>query len=138
MVFPPLSMKIQEIEGVVWDEDHSCYRVGLNQKNKHKVYWHFRKNNYCVDYSAFLRQTTKTIKQPIKVLSEEKEKALKEFILYLKGKRYSTSTLNTYATFIKQFLLFVDKKLTELKNRDVERSVVSRQLNWITSTDPVK
>lgn len=46
---------------------------------------------------------------------------LNDFYLYLKGKRYSTSTLQTYTFFVADFINFYTKKaLEELTNRDVE------------------
>ena len=46
---------------------------------------------------------------------------LNDFYLYLKGKRYSTSTLQTYTFFVADFINFHTKKaLEELTNRDVE------------------
>jgi site-specific recombinase XerD len=46
---------------------------------------------------------------------------LNDFYLYLKGKRYSPSTLQTYTFFVADFINFYTKKaLEELTNRDVE------------------
>lgn len=46
---------------------------------------------------------------------------LNDFYLYLKGKRYSISTLQTYTFFVADFINFHTKKaLEELTNRDVE------------------
>ena len=46
---------------------------------------------------------------------------LNDFYLYLKGKRYSASTLQTYTFFVADFINFYTKKaLEELTNRDVE------------------
>jgi integrase/recombinase XerD len=46
---------------------------------------------------------------------------LNDFYLYLKGKRYSTSTLQTYTFFVADFINFYTKKaVEELTNRDVE------------------
>lgn len=54
-------------------------------------------------------------------LNQEQKDFLNEFYLYLKGKRYSTSTIKTYTVFVADFVSFYSKKpLQNLTNRDVE------------------
>ena len=54
-------------------------------------------------------------------LNQEQKDFLNEFYLYLKGKRYSTSTIKTYTVFVADFVSFYSKKsLQKLTNRDVE------------------
>ena len=59
-----------------------------------------------------------------RVISEKNKDLIRSFIVYLKGKRYSVSTINTYFTFIADFIAFVDTiPLETLTNRDVERFI---------------
>ena len=54
-------------------------------------------------------------------LTPEQKKTLNNFYLFLKGKRYSQSTIQTYTFFVADFINFHTKTpLKELTNRDVE------------------
>ncbi|MFY0630168.1 MAG: site-specific integrase [Flavobacteriaceae bacterium] len=54
-------------------------------------------------------------------LSESQKILLNNFYLYLKGKRYSKSTCDTYTFLVADFVIFyTNKKLQKLTNRDVE------------------
>lgn len=54
-------------------------------------------------------------------ISEANKTIIRQYVSYLKGKRYSESTIKTYFTFVADFINFVkEKPLYELVNRDVE------------------
>lgn len=54
-------------------------------------------------------------------LTEDQKKLLNNFFLYLRGKRYSDSTIQTYTFFVADFINFhTETPLTELTNRHVE------------------
>jgi site-specific recombinase XerD len=54
-------------------------------------------------------------------LTEDQKKLLNDFYLFLKGKRYSKSTIQTYTFFVADFVNFHTKTpLEELTNRSVE------------------
>ena len=54
-------------------------------------------------------------------LTEDQKKLLNNFFLYLRGKRYSESTIQTYTFFVADFVNFhTETPLTELTHRDVE------------------
>ncbi|MDA9339612.1 site-specific integrase [Polaribacter sp.] len=57
-------------------------------------------------------------------LNANQKKLLNNFYLYLKGKRYSQSTIQTYTFFLADFVSFTAKTpLEELCNRDVEHFI---------------
>jgi integrase/recombinase XerD len=57
-------------------------------------------------------------------LTEDQKILLNNFYLYLKGKRYSQSTINTYTFFIADFINFHTKiALEDLSNRNVEEFI---------------
>ncbi|WKD85382.1 Tyrosine recombinase XerD [Polaribacter huanghezhanensis] len=57
-------------------------------------------------------------------LTEDQKILLNNFYLYLKGKRYSQSTINTYTFFIADFINFHTKTaLEDLTNRNVEEFI---------------
>ncbi|RNC86441.1 MAG: integrase [Winogradskyella sp.] len=56
-----------------------------------------------------------------RVLTENQKNILNNFYLYLKGKRYSKSTIQTYTFFVADFINFhANTELEALTNRDVE------------------
>ncbi|AOW19393.1 site-specific tyrosine recombinase/integron integrase [Urechidicola croceus] len=57
-------------------------------------------------------------------ISEENKEFIRGYVKYLKGKRYSESTVNTYFYFVADFIEYIkDKPLNELNNRDVEKFI---------------
>lgn len=54
-------------------------------------------------------------------INDDNKAIIRSFVKYLKGKRYSESTIKTYFTFIADFIDYVQPKpINELKIRDVE------------------
>lgn len=54
-------------------------------------------------------------------ISEENKEIIRLYVKYLKGKRYSESTIKTYFTFIADFFDYIkDRPINELSNKDVE------------------
>ncbi len=67
-------------------------------------------------------------KKPVKgrgrVISIENKEVIRRYVSYLKGRRYSQSTLDTYFTFVADFIEFVnDIPLNRLTHKDVERFI---------------
>ncbi len=55
-------------------------------------------------------------------LSEENKVVIRSYVKYLRGKRYSESTVKTYFTFVADFINYIQPKpIDTLTNRDVER-----------------
>lgn len=76
----------------------------------------------CFKLDASVYETV-LIKQPKKPrnISEENKDVLRLYVKYLKGKRYSESTVKTYFTLLADFIDYIQKKpLNELSNKDVE------------------
>lgn len=70
-------------------------------------------------------------------LTEDQKKLLNNFFLYLRGKRYSESTIQTYTFFVADFVNFhTETPLTELTHRDVELFIekVFLERNYSVST----
>ena len=54
-------------------------------------------------------------------ISEENKTLIRNYVKYLKGKRYSESTVKTYFTFLADFINYIkDKPINTLTSRDVE------------------
>lgn len=56
-----------------------------------------------------------------RVISDKNKDIIRLYIKYLKGKRYSESTVKTYFTFLADFFHYIkDKPIIDLTNKDVE------------------
>lgn len=63
-------------------------------------------------------------KRRLRTLTLDNKNVLNEFYLYLKGKRYSNSTIDTYTQMVADFIEFYNNKaLNTINNRDVERFI---------------
>ncbi len=96
------------------------------------------KHKYFLDYSALksndyyhsetpavTSSNTRVTSRPgdkLSLLTEQHNKRLEEYKYWLKSKRYSANTIDTYVETLKTFLrFFADKSLTEISNDDLIR-----------------
>ncbi|UBM61303.1 tyrosine-type recombinase/integrase [Candidatus Sulfidibacterium hydrothermale] len=114
--------RIKELEGYRWSATKKLWYFPDNPGQVEKIKQHFRGIADVIDKVSDA--------PPIRVkgliknrrLSEEMQNLLRDFAKYLRGKRYSESTVHTYSTFIADFLDFLrNKKPEEITSRDVER-----------------
>ncbi|UMB54502.1 site-specific integrase [Lutibacter sp. A64] len=74
---------------------------------------------YTFDKESFNTKQLKYYKD--RKLSDKNKLLISNYIKYLKGKRYSESTVKTYFTFIADFINYIQAKaISEISNRDVE------------------
>ncbi|MCL7754448.1 site-specific tyrosine recombinase/integron integrase [Polaribacter sp. Z022] len=110
-----LIKNVKKINGTKWSYTLKSWYIKDSEENLALVF-NFFKNIAIID-------TQKLVKKDVfkRKLNNEEKKLLNNFYLYLKGKRYSKSTIQTYTFFIADFINFHTKKaLEELTNRDVE------------------
>lgn len=97
--------------------------------------WYFLFNRHVIDilkktlnsdikyiYDDSLKADIKanTIKN-VRNISENNKQIIRSYVKYLKGKRYSESTIKTYFTFVADFIDYIkNKPIYNLNNRDVE------------------
>ena len=91
-----------------WHIDYSTYNIKLTKQSFYNI---ASINTTLLDSkNVFVRE-----------LNNEQKKFLNQFFLYLRGKKYSKSTIDSYTFFIADFISFHSKKnLENLNNRDVE------------------
>ncbi len=80
------------------------------------------KNNatFILDASLFENLFVKGVKTQ-RALTEVNKELIRVYVKYMKGKRYSKSTIQTYFTFIADFIDYIQPKpLADITNRDVE------------------
>ena len=106
---------IRNINGASWSKSLKAWYLISTAENLSMILKLF-KNVTKVDVSKISKKT------PFKRdLTDEQKKLLNQFYLFLKGKRYSQSTIQTYTFFIADFINFHTKiPLKELSNRAVE------------------
>jgi integrase/recombinase XerD len=110
-----LIKSIRSIEGAQWSRTLKSWYLNDTKENLDLILNTF-KNITTIDSSKLPKQ--ELFKRN---LTESQKKLLNNFYLYLKGKRYSDSTIQTYTFFVADFVNFHTKtSLEELTNRDVE------------------
>mgnify|MGYP003641415030 FL=1 len=106
---------IRSISGATWSKTLAAWHVENTKENYDKVITTFK--GITIINSSKISKTN-----PFKrKLTNEQKTILNNFYLYLKGKRYSKSTIQTYTFFVADFVNFHTKTpLEELTNRSVE------------------
>lgn len=110
-----LIKSIRKIEGAKWSSTLKTWYVKDTKQNLALIFGLFN------DISKV--DSSKLSKKNIfkRNLTEDQKVLLNNFYLYLKGKRYSRSTIQTYTFFVADFVNFYTKiPLEELTNRSVE------------------
>ena len=106
---------IRKIPNVNWSSSLKSWYIKDTPDNLNLILNTF-KNKATIDQSKLSRKNAFK-----RNLTDEQRKLLNNFYLYLKGKRYSRSTIQTYTFFIADFVNFYTKvSLENLTNRDVE------------------
>ncbi|MBA6157390.1 site-specific integrase [Tenacibaculum sp. S7007] len=106
---------IRKIPNVNWSSSLKSWYIKDTLDNLNLILNTF-KNKATIDQSKLSRKNAFK-----RNLTDEQRKLLNNFYLYLKGKRYSRSTIQTYTFFIADFVNFYTKvSLENLTNRDVE------------------
>jgi site-specific recombinase XerD len=118
-----LIQQIRKIAGATWSQTLKAWYVADTKENLSLIIETF-KNIAIVDSTNVLKiEPTKIVKKNVFIrnLTEDQRTLLNNFYLYLKGKRYSQSTLQTYTFFIADFVNFhTQTPLENLTNRSVE------------------
>ncbi|MGB8705489.1 MAG: site-specific tyrosine recombinase/integron integrase [Gillisia sp.] len=102
--------QVKRVNGVKWSKTHGTYYLENSSENKRNLLKQLTNKGWELNYSAFEK----------KVVILRNTKYLIDFKLYLKGKRYSESTIKTYCNFAEQFVKFQQKPVSELQDRDIE------------------
>lgn len=106
---------IRQIDGATWSKTLRVWHVADTKENLALIMATF-KGIAEVDISKI--STKKVLRRN---LTEDQRTLLNQFYLYLKGKRYSKSTIQTYTFFVADFVNFhTQSALEELTNRSVE------------------
>lgn len=132
---------IKKLEGVKWSKTNQCFYLLLNSENKKRLYQHLRNKSYFVDLEKLKgieASATKAKKgsNDGTQLPVAHKKALWDYVNYLRGHRYSESSVKTYYNFLLKFLIFTPKPIKDISNRDFElfiEGIIAKQNYSISS-----
>lgn len=109
---------IKTYQGIKWSQTHKMFYVLDTADQRNNLLQFLRRKGFYVDYTA-LRKPARALKvleqrpakpdklELYKPLPKEHKQTLHNFIQYLKGKRHSESTVQTYGYFVLRFLHFL-------------------------------
>jgi site-specific recombinase XerD len=116
-----LKEKIKSIGGYRWSKTFKAWYTLYTVENvtilkntlQHEV-------QFYIDNSVYKKTNPKVIRTP-RSLSEDSKQLIRLYVKYLKGKRYSESTIKTYFTFIADFFDYLkDTPVEQISNKHVE------------------
>ncbi|WP_066219693.1 site-specific tyrosine recombinase/integron integrase [Formosa haliotis] len=110
-----LKTYIKSYPGMCWSQTHKTYYIKDENGVLQSLFKYFQAKGYYVNYRALkdkrLEPIPKTQKENTfssillyKELPLELRDCLKQFIVFLKGKRYSKSTISTYGAFVLRYI----------------------------------
>jgi len=106
---------LNTVEGTAWSSSMSCWHMPYKVTYFSDLQVKFVQIARIVDRSSAMRRTVRHD------LNEEQVKSIKNFIRFLKLRRYSVSTIMAYRRRIQDFLKFYhDKEIELLTNEDVQ------------------
>ena len=116
-----LIQHIKKLKDYYWSNSNKCWLFPDEPGMVEKLKAYLDSHAYVTDKTPDILINQKgLIKQ--RFISDENRKILEGFERFMRGKRYSESTINTYKTFIADFMDHTgDKPFGEINNRDVER-----------------
>lgn len=120
---------VKHLPQAKWSATLKRWYVKNNPENLKQIYSVFKGHAHVESSQLFDKKVVKpdpaTIKQPRELTAQNKT-LLNNFYSYLKGKRYSKSTVDTYTFFVADFIAFHNSKtLQSLTIKDVNAFIES-------------
>ncbi len=104
-----------------WSISLKYWYSDFSQENFQLIKQSFKDIANIYEDSSIFETPIKPLIRKKRIISDRNKEMVRSYISYLKGKRYSESTVKTYFTFLADFLAFVNHiPLENLTNRDVE------------------
>ena len=111
---------IKKLEGIKWSATNKCWYIEDTPENLSKIFQNQRQHAQIRNQTG-QEYEVKDSRSRFEKLDENQQELLKEFKSFLQGKRYSKSTVNTYTTFIASFVYYVQKPLSLIETRDIQK-----------------
>jgi site-specific recombinase XerD len=128
---------LRELSFIRWTQTHKTFYIPRSLENIQQLLTHLRETAISVDYRgiAFLilkedeQEENASVPQVISNTNKASQvipntNKLEQYKLYLIGKRYSKSTINTYTNFIKLFINYLRKTQTKKISNTVFRQFI--------------
>lgn len=112
---------LKQLKGVQWSNTFRCFYINSRKEDLEKLFQHLAKKGLKVDTSR-LDMARYESENSNTILAETERPEIIDFKNYLKGKRYSQSTVENYTVFVSKFLKFHRFK-EHYTLRDVDRFV---------------
>jgi len=131
---------LKKFKGVHWTQTHRTFYIYYNEVRLEDLKQHIKNgglNLITNKNKNEIPRYSKGVKVELSPLNQEKTKIYRHFLKYLKGKRFSESTIASYSGFILEFLRFTNKKPTDQLNEDDVRQYIEwavNKLNYSIST----
>ncbi|WP_431137408.1 tyrosine-type recombinase/integrase [Psychroserpens mesophilus] len=110
---------VKTIPGRKWSLFLKCWYVERSEKNLKTIRDTLK--NYIIDDTEVVNTPVLKIEHNVSLLTSNQRDILNGFFKYLKGKRYSKSTIDTYTLLVADFLAYYHKSPSEeLTNRAIE------------------
>lgn len=136
----------KKLSGVKWSQTHKCFYILFESDAQHKLYTYFTQEKHFVDYQQLYGLAkvneqehtggSKFISVSKKELTQAGIKRMNTYVSYLRGKRFSESTVRTYYSFILKFEAFYHKEPELITDRDIElflEQVITKQHYAVSS-----
>ncbi|MGC1204477.1 MAG: tyrosine-type recombinase/integrase [Flavobacteriaceae bacterium] len=123
---------IKTFKDVKWTKTHSCFYIYYDEERVENLKSHLQKGGFKIlgnppESIEIYRKDNNTKLTP---LSKEKLEVYDNFLKFLKGKRFSDSTIVTYSNFILDFLRFTGTKAVD----SLDETDVRLYLEWTVGT----
>ncbi|MFI1745538.1 site-specific tyrosine recombinase/integron integrase [Thalassobellus sediminis] len=131
---------IKKFNGVRWSKTHRTFYIYYNEVRLENIKKYIKKGNLILldnTSNDTIPLYKKGVNIELEPLNEEKTIIYRHFLEFLKGKRFSKSTIASYSGFILEFLRFTGKKpIDDLNENDVRYYIewAVEKLNYAVST----
>lgn len=132
---------LKKFEGVRWTKTHRTFYIYYSEIKLEDLKNHLKKGNIRIINRKPENNTTRIanngVKITLKPLNKEKKIVYRHYLEFLRGKRFSKSTIASYSNFILEFLRFTDQKsINKLDENDVRNFIewAVQSLNYSVST----
>ena len=112
---------LKKLDGYRWSASRKVWHFPDDRDRITKIKEHFKGMAVVIDKTAGKPPLNRKGLLKTRQLSKESEQLLDKYVKFLKGKRYSDSTVHTYSAFVADFLDYLkNKDILTITNRDVQ------------------
>jgi site-specific recombinase XerD len=124
---------IKKFSGVHWTKTHRTFYIYYSEVRLEDIKTYIKQGGLHLlndNYKDTIPRYSKGIKLELSPLNQEKTIVYRHFLKFLKGKRFSNSTVATYSGFVLEFLRFTGQKPVN----DLNENDVRYYIEWAVST----